>query len=72
MANTSTILWCLIEGHRKYFEVTATDVSINVNALKKIIKKEAELHHPAHELTLWKVRCFWGFVLTLWVTPLYP
>ena len=72
MADTPFKLWCLIKGETRFFSVTVTDVSIDVDDLTKMIKKEAQVDHPAYTIELWKVRCFWGFVLTLWVTPLYP
>ena len=72
MADTSFILWCLIEGETTHFPVIVTDMSIGVHQLKIIIKEAEEIDHPARKLNLWKVRCFWGFALTLWVTPLYP
>ena len=56
MAGTTRKLWCLIEGERNPFPVTASDV--HIAELKNIIKEDAEINLAAHRLTLWKVRYF--------------
>ena len=58
MADTSFILWCLIEGQINHLFVAATDVSVKVAELKTMIKQVAEVDHPTHKLNIWKVRRF--------------
>jgi hypothetical protein len=57
MADPDPKLWCLVEGYTNPFSVTPSNISIDW--LKKLIKEETKIDHPAFTLNLWKVRYFW-------------